>query len=91
MVSEFQRFGLPDSRRILTGVLQLMGALGLFTGLLFPVLGIAAAVGLSLMMLIAFGVRIKMKDTVLESAPSLIFMIINAYLAVQYVNLLPID
>jgi uncharacterized membrane protein YphA (DoxX/SURF4 family) len=54
MILEFQRFGLPDSQRILTGILQLMGSLGLVAGLFFPVIGSLASGGLALMMLTAF-------------------------------------
>jgi hypothetical protein len=88
MFEEFRRFGLPDSQRILTGVLQLMGAAGLFAGLIFPLLGLLSSVGLSLMMLIAFGVRIRIKDGLAQSAPSLAFMFINGYLALGFMSLL---
>lgn len=88
MVEEFRRFGLPDSQRILTGVLQLMGAAGLIAGLIMPALGLLSSAGLALMMLIAFGVRIRIKDGLAQSAPSLAFMIINGYLALGFVRLL---
>ena len=35
MVEEFQRFGLADFRR-LTGILEVLGALGLIIGYLYP-------------------------------------------------------
>jgi hypothetical protein len=88
MVEEFRRFGLPDSQRILTGVLQLMGAAGLIAGPIMPALGLLSSAGLALMMLIAFGVRIRIKDGLAQSAPSLAFMIINGYLASGFVRLL---
>jgi len=84
MILEFQRFGLPDSQRKLTGVLQLMGSLGLAVGLFFPFIGSLASGGLALMMLIAFFVRIKVGDGILESAPSLIFLVINAWLSFTF-------
>lgn len=86
MVDEFRRFGMPDSQRILTGVLQLLGAAGLFAGLIYPALGLLSSAGLSLMMLIAFGVRIRIKDGLVQSAPSLAFMFINGYLALGFVS-----
>jgi hypothetical protein len=88
MVDEFRRFGMPDSQRILTGVLQLLGAAGLFAGLIIPALGLFSSAGLSLMMLIAFGVRVRIKDGLAQSAPSLAFMIINGYLALGFMSLL---
>lgn len=77
---EFFRYGLPPSVRILTGILQLMGAMGLITGMLIPFIGLMASVGLTLMMVVAFGVRIKIKDGPKETAPSFIFIFLNAYL-----------
>lgn len=87
MKAEFVRFKMPDSIRILTGILQLLGAAGLIIGLFIPLLGIMASTGLALMMLVAFGVRIWIKDSVAESAPSLIFMVINGYVAFSFLKL----
>jgi hypothetical protein len=84
MVSEFRRFGLPDSQRILTGVLQLMGSAGLAAGLYLPLLGCLASGGLALMMLVAFGTRIKVGDGFIQSAPSLIFLVVNAWLSFSF-------
>ena len=78
MVAEFERYGLAPFRR-LTGYLQILGATGLFVGLLvFPPVGIVAAFGLSVQMLLAFCVRLRIKDSVLQTLPSLIYMWINA-------------
>jgi len=72
--------GFPPSIRILTGILQLSGAVGLMIGSFIPLLGLMASVGLTLMMVVAFAVRIKIKDGPKETAPSLIFAFLNAYL-----------
>jgi hypothetical protein len=88
MKDEFRRFGLPDSQRILTGVLQLLGAAGLIVGLYVSVLGVISAMGLALMMLVAFGVRMRIKDSFAESAPSLIFMVLNGYLAFEFFKMM---
>jgi len=84
MVSEFRRFGLPDSQRVLTGVLQLLGSVGLVVGLYLPLLGALASGGLALMMLVAFGTRIKVGDGFLQSAPSLIFLVINTWISFSF-------
>ncbi len=82
MVADFQRFGLP-SLRILTGILEIVGGMGLLVGLKWrPALWMASA-GLSLLMLIAFGVRLKMRDSVVQSIPSLALMLLNLYIFVQ--------
>lgn len=80
MIEEFKRFGLTDSQRKLTGILQISGACGLLAGFLFPVVGLLAAAGFTAMMLVAFIVRIKIKDSAVQSFPSLLFLILNAWL-----------
>jgi len=83
MVAEFRRFGLNDGQRKITGILQLIGSLGIGIGYFTStLLLLIAAAGLCLLMIIGFGVRIKIKDSLLESLPSLIFAIMNAYIVV---------
>ncbi len=55
-------------------------AVGLLAGLSQPWLGRAAAIGLALMMLVAVGVRIKIKDSFLQTTPALFYLVLNAYL-----------
>ena len=76
---EFARYGF-GSQRALIGGLQFCAALGLLAGLGQPWLGRAAAAGLALMMLVAVGVRIKIKDTFLHTTPALFYLVLNAYL-----------
>ncbi|UKT65846.1 DoxX family protein [Pedobacter mucosus] len=89
MEAEFTRYGL-DKYRILVGYLQLLGGIGLLVGLKIPLILTVSAGGLSLLMLMGFLVRIKMKDSFLLSLPSFLFMILNCYiflLALRLVNL----
>jgi len=79
MVAEFKRYRL-ENFRLLTGVLQILGAVGLLIGFLVPIIGFLAAAGLALQMLLGFGVRIKIRDPLLLTAPSFIFMLMNGYL-----------
>ncbi len=84
MKDEFIRFGL-NKQRLLTGYLQLLGALGLILGYFFsPNLVFIASAGLTLLMLSGFAVRLKIKDSLLESLPSLIFAVINLYICIKY-------
>lgn len=76
---EFDRYGF-GSQRALIGGLQLCAAVGLLAGLSQPWLGRAAATGLALMMLVAVGVRIKIKDTFLQTTPALFYLVLNTYL-----------
>lgn len=88
MIGEFKRFGLTDSQRKLTGGIQMVGAAGLFTGLILPAVGVLSAAGFTAMMIVAFIVRIKIKDSISQSLPSLFFMLVNAWLAVRFYNFL---
>lgn len=86
MIDEFKRFGMSDPQRKVTGVLQILGSAGLIAGFLFPAIGLLSATGFTVMMLVAFIVRIKIKDSILQSLPSIIFMLINGWLTVEFYN-----
>ncbi|EHQ01194.1 DoxX family protein [Gillisia limnaea] len=81
IISEFKRYKLPNYRK-LTGFLQLIGAIGLLIGLYFnPILLLLASVGLCILMLIGFIVRLKIKDNFIKSSPALTFAAINLFIA----------
>ena len=79
MRREFDRYQL-GSQRTLVGGLQLCAAIGLLAGLSQPWMGRAASAGLAVMMLVAVGVRIKIKDTLPQTTPALLYLALNAYL-----------
>lgn len=82
IAEEFKRFGLPNLR-VLTGVLEILGGAGLLIGLHWlPVLVISAA-GLALLMLIAFALRLRMRDSVQASLPSLALTGITLYILLK--------
>ncbi len=86
MVVEFERYRLARFR-MLTGYLQILGAVGLLVGFLFsPAAGLVAALGLSVQMLLGFGVRLLIRDSLLQCLPSFGFMLINAGLVFGFVN-----
>ena len=85
MVVEFERYRLARFR-MLTGYLQILGAIGLLVGFLFSPAGLVAALGLSFQMLLGFGVRLLIRDSVLQCIPSFGFMLINAGLVFGFVN-----
>lgn len=76
---EFKRYGLAKFGP-LTAVLEILGALGLLVGLWVPLILSVAAGGLAVLMLLGFGVRMKIKDGFWLSLPSFLFMLLNAYL-----------
>ena len=82
MVDEFERFGLARFRR-LTGSLELLGALGLFMGYRFPILQLLSAAGLSLLMLLGMGARVRARDSLLQTAPAVVLCLANAFIAVS--------
>ena len=79
MKDEFKRFGL-EKFASLTGVLELLGGVGMLVGLKISIVLLISSGGLALLMLLGFGVRVKMKDGFSLSFPSLLFMLINSYL-----------
>lgn len=79
MRTEFQRYGLSQFRT-LTGCLELAGGIGLLVGLTFTPLRTFAAGGLALLMLLGVGVRIKMKDPLLQAMPAFVLMLLNAFI-----------
>jgi hypothetical protein len=78
MQNEFKRFKL-EKFTILTGVLELLGGIGLLVGLKFGFILLISSGGLALLMLLGFGVRLKIKDSFLLTMPSLFFMLLNLY------------
>ena len=85
MVVEFERYRLARFRKI-TGYLQILGAVGLLVGFVQSVAGLMAALGLSIQMLLGFGVRLLIRDSLLQCLPSFSFMLINAGLVVGFIN-----
>lgn len=85
MKSEFNRFKLTAFQRQLTGILQLLGALGLFLGIFYQWLGLIASAGLGILMLLGFIVRVKIKDNFWQTIPSLFFMVINFVIIYLYI------
>jgi hypothetical protein len=80
---EFERFGLRNYRK-LTGILQLLGASGIVIGLIFPLLGLLASAGLTLLMVAGFATRLKIRDSFLQTFPSFFFMLLNGYITLSY-------
>jgi hypothetical protein len=84
MAEEFKRFGL-DKQRKLTGILQLIGGTSLIIGYYqYLLLSAFSALGLGVLMLLGFLVRLKIKDSFALSAPSLLYALLNFYLALRF-------
>ena len=86
MMEEFQRFNLARFRK-LTGVLEVLGALGLILGYFQPVFVAIAAGGLTLLMAAGVVVRFRCKDSVVDALPALVMMLMNLFITVHALSL----
>jgi len=87
MRTEFARYGIPHYRKI-TGLLQLLGALGLMVGVFLPVAGLLAAAGLASLMFLGTVLRIRIQDTFIQTLPAIIYMLLSSWLVVHYARIL---
>jgi hypothetical protein len=78
MQNEFKRFGL-EKFTTLVGVLELLGGIGLLVGIKVSFILLISSGGLFLLMLLGFGVRVKIKDSFWLSFPSFFFMSLNLF------------
>lgn len=82
MEQEFKRFGLQNLR-MPTGLLEVLGGLGLLVGFKWPMALWVSSGGLSLLMLFGLGVRAKMRDGLLRSLPAFVLMTANLYILLR--------
>ncbi|HDZ05318.1 MAG TPA: hypothetical protein ENH58_09710 [Maribacter sp.] len=85
MVLEFKRYDL-ERFRVLVGILQLLGSVGLFVGLFSKNWAILASLGLGILMAFGFMVRVKIKDPFILSFPSLFYAVLNMILFVVLIR-----
>jgi hypothetical protein len=80
MVEEFQRFGLAGFRKF-TGILELIGSLGLILGYFVSPFTVLAAAGLALLMGAGVVVRLRCGDSMRDALPAFIMMLLNLFIA----------
>lgn len=78
MAADFARYGLTR-QRTLVGALHLAGSAGLLLGLWFRPLLPFAAGGLALLMLIAIGFRMQVRDPLRTIVPAVAFCALNLF------------
>lgn len=81
--SEFERYGM-SSMRTFVGSAQALGAVGVLLGLAVPLLGAAAALGLTLMMVLGLIVRYRIHDAPRLMVPAASLAILNGTLVVLF-------
>jgi hypothetical protein len=87
MEGEYIRYGLAQ-HRILVGFLQILGGMGLLLGwYLSPSLACLASFGLFLLMVMGFGLRIKIRDGFWATLPSLGYAILSGVLFIMFLLL----
>jgi DoxX-like family len=64
--------GVKPAQWRLIGLLELAGVAGALAGLAWPPIGVAAAVGLALLVLGAIGFHVRASDSVADTAPAVI-------------------
>ena len=85
IIKEFLRYGIPQYR-ILTGWLQLLGALGIIIGFWINYIQILSTGGLALLMLFGIITRILIKDSFLKTLPVLLYCLLNTYLCIELIT-----
>jgi len=82
LITEFERYGVPQFRTVV-GLLQLLGALGIALGFWSPTLQLLSTFALAILMLLGFGVRLKIRDNFIQSFPAFFYFLLNLYLSYQ--------
>jgi len=74
IAEEFARYGLSDTVRRLVGGTKLALAALLLIGIAYPVLAVAAAAGIAVLMAGAVGAHIKVRDPLMKLVPALLML-----------------
>ena len=76
MILEYERWGYKKFRKIIAS-LQFLAGFGLLIGLNFSLLLTLASASLTLMMITAIFVRIKIKDNIIYILPAILYAVLN--------------
>jgi uncharacterized membrane protein YphA (DoxX/SURF4 family) len=85
LISEFDRWGYGKFR-ILIASFQLLAGIGFLIGLYFSFLISIVSFLLSVMMLVAIFVRIKVKDDIIEIFPAIFYASLNLIIFYNSIN-----
>tara|TARA_B100000963_G_scaffold135738_1_gene118146 strand:+ start:5411 stop:5749 length:339 start_codon:yes stop_codon:yes gene_type:complete len=76
MRKEYVRWGYNKERKMI-GFFQILGGIGLIIGLYIPKFLYVSSFMLSIMMLLAIVVRIKIKDGIIEMLPAITYLFLS--------------
>ena len=82
MVREFERFGVARFR-VLTGILEILGGLGVLVGTSHAGVGAFASLGLCVLMAMGVVTRRRVGDSFLQCGPAIFFCILNGWIFVR--------
>ncbi len=77
MVDEFDRYRYPQWFRIVTGLVEVSGALGMLAGIFRPVVAPFAGLLLAATMAGALATHLRIKDPVAKMAPPTVLLILS--------------
>mgnify|MGYP006274704521 CR=1 FL=1 len=78
MEEEFKVYGFSKSFMLAVGALKVIFAMFLLLGLWVPEVACVGALGLSLLMLAAFSMHLKVRDPIMKGIPSLLMFAMSA-------------
>ncbi len=76
MIDEYKRWGYDKNRKLI-GFFQLLGGIGLFIGFKYNLILIISSLSLTIMMVFAIFVRIKIRDNISEILPAFTYLLLN--------------
>ena len=79
MVAEFKRYGLSRFR-VLTGMLQVAGSLGIIVGHFYTPILLISAGGLTAMMFLGVMTRVRIKDPLSAALPAFALCVLNLFI-----------
>ena len=82
--SEFAAYGLSESMFYIVGVLKLSAAVALLLGIFIPALVLPGAFVMTVLMLGAVLMHIKVKDPIKKSVPATIMLLMSVFLIIQF-------
>jgi uncharacterized membrane protein YphA (DoxX/SURF4 family) len=77
-VEAFEHYGYPQWFRIVTGIVELVGAIGMIVGIWYPVVAPLAGLWLGITMLVAAITHIRVKDPAKMLLFPVILLVFNA-------------
>ncbi|HLR79762.1 MAG TPA: DoxX family protein [Bacillota bacterium] len=81
MVKGFEHFGLPQWFRIVTGIFEWIGAVGMIVGIWYPQIAIFSGIWLAIIMFFAIVTHIRAKDPLSQSTMAFVLLVLSVVVA----------